>query len=480
MMEKQMTNTEQSRNVNALRNQFPLVIYDSYEMVYQDNTLFITFHYETCGLDTFVSKWEIPVVSCGSELNKQWNPCENIVVRKLVFSLGMVELMSYWKITCSPKIQIKAGSLHDEQIDWWKKLLRKGMGEYFYRNEISFTDEELVTFECMNNSDISKVDCSDAIKQPTSNILIPVGGGKDSVVTLDILRRYFPSAKTYMINPKGANLDTATVTNQSQAGQVCVKRSFDSKMIAYNNQGFLNGHTPFSAIVAFSGVLSAYLNGCDTVVLSNESSANEASVAGTDVNHQYSKSYEFEKDFSMYLNTYIAEELTYFSFLRPLSEYQIGKYFASLPAYHSVFRSCNLGSKHNVWCNNCAKCLYVYVLLSAFLKPTQMIEIFHENLLERTDMKEMFDDLIGLTEEKPFECVGSIDEINMAIIDAIAMHTVHDWDLPYLLAYYTSTTQYEANRHRHNSYLCYYDREHALPVAYQAILEKEFHLPCIQ
>ena len=67
-------------------------------------------------------------------------------------------------------------------------------------------------------------------------------------------------------------------------------------MLQLNSEGYINGHTPFSAIVAFSSVLTAALNGQKYITLSNENSANESTVKDSKVNHQYSKSYEFELD----------------------------------------------------------------------------------------------------------------------------------------------------------------------------------------
>ena len=100
------------------------------------------------------------------------------------------------------------------------------------------------------------------------------------------------------------------------------------------------------------------------VALSNESSANESTVAGSTVNHQYSKSFEFEQDFHKYEKDWLGSGVYYFSMLRPLSEFQIAKYFAGATAYHDIFRSCNAGSKQDIWCGHCPKCLFVFLILT--------------------------------------------------------------------------------------------------------------------
>ena len=134
-------------------------------------------------------------------------------------------------------------------------------------------------------------------------------------------------------------------------------------MLELNRQGYLNGHTPFSALVAFSGIIAARMHGLSMVALSNESSANESTVQGSTVNHQYSKSFKFEEDFHYYQNTYLRGSAYYFSLLRPLSEFQIARYFAGQKQYHGIFRSCNAGSRTDSWCGHCPKCLFVYLIL---------------------------------------------------------------------------------------------------------------------
>ena len=200
--------------------------------------------------------------------------------------------------------------------------------------------------------------------------------------------------------------------------------------------GFLNGHTPFSAMVAFVSFLTAYLNNKKYIVLSNESSANEVNVLGTKINHQYSKSYEFEKDFQNYAKEFLSKDIQYYSFLRPLSEYQIGMIFARNKKFHKIFKSCNVGSKNDKWkwCCHCAKCLFVYSLLSPFLYKEELVNIFGEDMFENKDIISVFIDLLGKGITKPFDCVGTFEEINYAITKTI--QKLEKDKLPYLLNYY--------------------------------------------
>lgn len=106
--------------------------------------------------------------------------------------------------------------------------------------------------------------------------------------------------------------------------------------------------------------------------------------------------------------------IRYFSLLRPFHELQIAKQFAALPQYHAAFKSCNVGSKHNIWCCNCAKCLFVYLMLVPFLQEEQLLNIFGENLLEKPALADDLQALLGNRGEKPFECVGTVDEARAA------------------------------------------------------------------
>ena len=229
-------------------------------------------------------------------------------------------------------------------------------------------------------------------------------------------------------------------------------------MIELNRQGFLNGHTPFSALVSFVSLLTAYLTNKKYIVLSNESSANESNVEGTKINHQYSKSYEYECDFNNYVKENFKVDIHYFSLLRPLAEIQIAKLFAKFEEYHQVFKSCNVGSKSEPWhwCCNCPKCLFVYIILSPFLTDEKIINIFGENLYQKEELLDTFIELTGNSIHKPFECVGTYEEVNYAISRKIESYNEN---LPFLLEYYKK----HFNLVPENNMLYNYNEENNLP-----------------
>ena len=187
-------------------------------------------------------------------------------------------------------------------------------------------------------------------------------------------------------------------------------------MLKMNAEGYLNGHTPFSALLAFYSLLVAFASGSSFIALSNESSANEPTVPDTEINHQYSKSLAFENDFRRYVKSYINPDIQYFSFLRPLNELQIAMLFSKLDEdFRTAFKSCNVGSKTDSWCGKCPKCLFTWLAMSPFINRKNLTSVFGKDLLKDVALKPILDELDGETEVKPFECVGTVGEVRACV-----------------------------------------------------------------
>ena len=438
-----------------LRNTYKEIIYRDYLVDDVDNDLVITYTFEIPGLTIFK-----PTISFSKDLIKNSFVNENLM-NKIIFHMGMIELISYYKCCCPEKVVVEAGYLNDYDMKWFKKLFYNGLGEFLYKNNISISEDELFDFEIKGK----EIKLDDIFYQGYGN-LIPVGGGKDSVVSLELLKEYKDDNMCFIINPKGANIECSYVAGYEDDSIVKIKRIIDKNLIDLNSRGFLNGHTPFSSVVAFNAYLMAYLTNKKYIVLSNENSANEATVIGTNVNHQYSKSYEFEKDFYEFSKNNYGIDIKYFSLLRPLKEIQIAMLFSKYTKYHKVFKSCNLGSKGSTWewCCKCPKCLFVYIMLAAFLNKEEMVEMFGKDLLNDVELEKDFIELIGEGETKPFECVGSISEVVYAINKIISKY---EGELPYLLNVYKEKYQREENID-----LSYLDDEHNVVSEYLDILKE--------
>ena len=436
-----------------LRSQHPLFIYHGFEL----SVDCLRFHFSIDEFD-FYPEWTF-----NSSLNSSELPREQ--AERLAFSLGMAELVSYWKCACCPKVEIRCGGLDTWQIEWWKKLYWNGLGEFFYRNGIQTTFEEFMTITAPFPEPLRKV------PRELSGTLVPVGGGKDSVVTLEILKSIGEDITPYIINVREATLGCVEAAGIAAEKAVTPHRTIDKTLLERNAAGWLNGHTPFSAVVAFSTLLFGSMKGVRYIALSNESSANETYVEGANINHQYSKSTEFERDFREYCEHSFGsfgDIPEYFSLLRPLSEWQIAREFVKYPQYFGVFQSCNLGSKTDSWCCNCAKCLYVYILLAAFLDDKTLHGIFGCDMLEKTELAESFDGLVLEGEDKPFECVGTKDEVRLSL--QMALERRRDKPPALLQRFVEQFPEYKSV-----SLANYFDKDNFVPKRFLPILEKMTH-----
>lgn len=447
---------------NKFRTQYNTFIYKSYEILDQGEEIILNYTFEILGLATFTPKTKI--------LKKDIlvNNIEDEFVSNLAFHVGLIELISYWKCTCSPNVIIECGYLNDEQINWFKKLYYYGLGELFYTNGISTSINEFMNITCTGKTLKNFTSIDEGIFK---NKIIPIGGGKDSVVTLELIG----NTKTdycLIVNPKPVTLECAKIAGYDQNRIIEVTRIIDRKLIDLNAEGYINGHTPFSSMLAFLSYLIANLSNIQYITLSNESSANESNVVGENINHQYSKSYEFENDFKYYTENYLKSHSKYFSFLRPLNELQIAMLFSKFEKYHSTFKSCNVGSKGEKWnwCCDCPKCLFVFSILSPFLYKDKLVNIFGEDLFSKETLLKTFIELCGYGETKPFECVGTFEEVNFAISKTINNMEKNNLKLPYLLQYYKDHFELF---NLENDLTKKYNRENNLPEEFNSILEKE-------
>lgn len=339
-------------------------------------------------------------------------------LENLIFQIGLAETINYWKLACPPRLRIACGYLRQEEVAFWQKLYYNGLGEFIYVNGIHRMTP-LVTPENWLEIVSTGQALSPVSGWDSHGTLIPVGGGKDSVVSLELLRPEAADNLPFVMSAPQAAYDCMAVAGYHRYLQA--ERRLDPQLLRLNAAGYLNGHVPFSAILAFIAALGAALTHKRYIALSNEKSANEPSVPGTMFNHQYSKTVEFERDFTAYFKG-IMPELKYFSLLRPLYEIEIGKAFAEYPAYHSVFRSCNRGKKTNAWCGHCPKCLFVYIILSPYIEREKLKQIFGQDLLADEQLRPVLRELLGLAETKPFECVGTIWEVRYALAETAARY----------------------------------------------------------
>lgn len=399
-----MKRLENQQKFDALRKEFETFTFSSLEVSLHDGELSLGFHFSLDDRYHFHPTMVIP-----ARPYYHWGSIPRRQLETLAFHIGMVELVSYWKIACPKTVVVKPFDLKPCQRKWWRHLYYNGLGEFFYLNGITCSEQEMMRIESGTDRDFERIDLP--LEEKT---LVPVGGGKDSVVTLELLREAMEVTPLIM-NPRGATIQCAEVAGYSMDEVAVIRRTLDPTMLQLNQEGYLNGHTPFSALLAFVTLLLGFGSGARYIALSNESSANESTVPGTDINHQYSKSIEFERDFRAYVSEHLNDNIQYFSFLRPLNEMQIAWFFSQFKKYHEVFRSCNAGSKTDSWCGKCPKCLFTWLILSPFIPRTRLTEIFGKDLMSDKELLPIFEELNGTSAVKPFECVGTVEEVRACV-----------------------------------------------------------------
>lgn len=416
-----------------LRARHPRFHYEGYSRELKDDTLRVQFQFRLEPDIAFTPKLKIQGVDAARLAAIPVEQLDN-----LLFHIGMVEAFSYWKAAAPAEIVVHAAPLNDEQVAWWLDLLHRGMGEFFYVNQLDWRAPDFVSIlnpasvrDRAASTSSSRVLLSAARDLPSppesrvpsaeSRDLVLASGGKDTVVTLELLREAGRPFNCMLLNPTKAAL--AVVAEASCTQPIIVRRTIDAKLLELNQEGYLNGHTPFSALLAFMATAVAAVFGHGRVIVSNERSAEEPGVEylGHPINHQYSKTFEFEGKFRAYAAKYLpvsgapGGHVDYVSLLRPLYELQIAERFARYPQYFQLFRSCNRGQADNSWCGRCPKCLFVYVVLGPFLAHGQIISIFGTDLGANPDNAEVLRTLLGMDRAKPFECVGTREETVAAL-----------------------------------------------------------------
>ena len=347
---------------------------------------------------------------------------EKAVLDRIFRLIFLMSGVSYYKSFAPPTLICKPFAVDRVTAEFVQKFYEKGLAEFAFRNRLSLRGHFAV------RSSSTPPPEPVALDLPRRSC-VPVGGGKDSIVTLECLKR---SGEPLIVFSLGDPEPIRACISVAGVPFVRVRRRLDSGLFKLNEAGALNGHVPITGILSAIATVSAIMAGCDTIIMSNEHSASAPNlqIDGTSVNHQYSKSLEFEDDFSAYLKNHISPNISYFSLLRPLSEIEIARRFTKYPEYFRIFLSCNTAFRQSaaerarLWCGNCPKCRFVFLALALSIEKPELIGIFGRNLLDDKTQRDGFAELCGLREHKPFECVGETAE-SAAVISYLGSHP--DW-----------------------------------------------------
>jgi len=315
--------------------------------------------------------------------------------------------VSYFKLLAPLRIATDF-PLTPTERDFALDVYSNGLGEFYARNGLNHFGK----IEIDAPDDRSKTRPSPLLRD---RALLPIGGGKDSLVSVELLEAAGLDYSPFAVNPKGPIL---TSVDRIGRTPIYVRRTLDPEMLRLSQQpGYLNGHVPSTAINSMIAALAALLYSYNRIVLSNERSASEGNAIhdGREVNHQYSKSLAFEERIADVLAGATGGALSYFSLLRPYSEARIARLFARETRFDHVFSSCNRNFRLNgndgpLWCGECPKCHFTFLILAPVMDKPRLLGIFGKNLLDIPANEHSFRELTGLAGQKPWECVGEIEE----------------------------------------------------------------------
>jgi len=342
-------------------------------------------------------------------------PSEDPAVLRALLGLHLAAGTSYWKTYIPRDLVVENASLSGDDAQFWNAVYTLGLGEFFYRNQIDPTGR--ASFHATTGADRHTL----ATRPTPGPSLLLWGGGKDSVVSHEILEAAGEAHELLSIGRPDWEWVRRSAAVAGSTLHV-VSRRLDPKLLDMNAAGALNGHVPVNAILAAAGTLVAVLGGRPAVIASNEASASFGNTAwhGIDVNHQWSKSLEFERLFRAWLRRHLHGGPEYVSLLRPLSELRIVKAFATHPEYFDAVTSCNANFKQSGpaarrFCLACPKCVFVSLMARPWLNDAAYHALFGGDALADPGNHTFVEELLGLRGTKPFECVGTPDETVAAL-----------------------------------------------------------------
>lgn len=322
--------------------------------------------------------------------------------------------MSYYKLYCPPKI-ILAYSISKKRAQFWSTVYKNGLGEFLFKNKL---DPKRIASFPFDSKIVDTI-----IEYPRKNrSLLGVGGGKDSIVAIELLKKTKHDITGFVVETQRSSEIIKNILRIAEIPSLTIKRTIDPKLFNTYPDSY-NGHVPITAIIATIGSLCCALYDYHYTIFSNEAGSDESNYRYKDINinHQWSKSSTFEKLYQQHLKGQISPDIYMFSVLRPFNELRIAQTFSQYTKYHNAFSSCNTNfSVHKdrpkkLWCTNCPKCASTFLLLSPWINKNKLIKMFGKNMLDDPLLLTLYRDLLGFGKLKPFECVGTFDELRAAL-----------------------------------------------------------------
>ncbi len=304
----------------------------------------------------------------------------------------------------------------------WRKINRKVWSQWRYEHQ----RPDYAGPEFTSKPTTRSIQAIQRQATPTEDILCFCGGGKDSLFAMTLLERLrLPYASFSYSNSVYGKADRQHKLIQellkhvqpAKQHRLWVYDSFiDSPVLRiypeYGSKYITAAETPSSIFSVLPVLLQ---HGYHDIVLAHEHSANVGNLiwtlTGEEINHQWGKSFAAERLLNEYLRTEFISDCNYFSIIQPVYDVLIfnGLKWAieAIPATHS----CNIDKP---WCCRCPKCAYVWLNYMAYLDVNLVDSIFHINLFDIEENQPWFYHMLGLGEHTPFECIGQIQEVQLA------------------------------------------------------------------
>jgi UDP-N-acetyl-alpha-D-muramoyl-L-alanyl-L-glutamate epimerase len=345
-------------------------------------------------------------------------------LRALHIALGI----SYYKLFV-PSIIQHSYAMNEFEAHFWNEVWRNGLGEFMYVNKLSI--DRLAIFQPQEGKTVT----GNKTSSWQEKAFLGIGGGKDSIVAGELLKECGISVTGFVLGTGAQQGQSKAVADTMGIALLTVERILDPLLIKLNNRDdALNGHIPISVIFGFVGSLLAATNNSRYVVVANEASASIPRITHGDqsVNHQWSKSLEFENLLQKYLQD-INPQLTYFSAVRPLNSVALAKIFTQFPSYLEVFTSDNSVFKidpskrpNDRWSLESPKSLSSFILLAPWVEEGVLVGAFRRNFLDEASLEPLLLRLIGVQGEPPLDCVGTSEELQASLAEIIRQNKFAD------------------------------------------------------
>ena len=439
----------------ALRYRFPEFVFESYSFYRNADGIKVDYIYKL-GQYTFQPSISIPTEDIRNE------EIDDQFLDYLFFNFGIVNAMHYYKLAIPPVFRINADYIDDTQKAFFQKIFYGELAEFLYNNNLQIPFDHFMTIECADKPATERQNYD--FKTKLAGNLSPVGGNKNSVVTLETLQPMHEQNLCFLYH-FGQNDSNAAATDcVKEAGYglesvVDFNVTNDPQLETLVQQGFYGGRTATSAYFAFASYIMAYLNKIQNIVLSNN--------AFDGNNHQFSKSYGFEQDMQNYINTYFTPGVRYFSILRCINDYRIFQKFIRYPLYLKAFGGCPNHTDEQRWCGHCGRCLYNYLMLYPLVDHDKLKEVFGGELLNDQRLAATLVNLVTYGSSNPFNFVSTREEVVYSLQLALAQAHANNQTPPALWQYFrdylnTFTLKYDITR--------FYNANHNIPQDFLALI----------